>query len=316
MQHVRAYPQRIVSLLPAATEILCFLGAADRIVGISHQCRTTAELAGKPRVTFSPLKTDALSVQIDVQVRERTARGESLYLIDEAALAALKPQVIVTQAQCDVCAVRYDDVVAAAQRIDPSGEIKIVALKPATFSDIWEDIVAVADAVGDGHVAGRLKLLRDRLDAVRRKVGPIPPEQRPRVTVIEWIDPLMIAANWTPELVELAGGQYGLAQAGRHSQCVAWDEVKRYDPQVLLVAPCGFELARTVEESQQLANLPGWQELSAVRDGRVWALDGDVHINCPSPGVVDTLELVAHLLNPKEVPAPASVRETWRHLSG
>jgi iron complex transport system substrate-binding protein len=130
--------------------------------------------------------------------------------------------------------------------------------------------------------------------------------------LVEWIDPLMIGANWTPELVALAGGEYALAQSGRHSVCVSWKTVRHYNPQVLLVAVCGFDLSRTLGEAQQLQRLPGWHDLAAVAEGRVWVLDGDVHFNCPSPGVVDTLELLVHLLHPQRVAAPTKVRaETW-----
>ena len=306
--------QRIVSLLPAATEIVCFLGLEDRLVGISHQCGHSPALSGKPRVTFSALDSTAASGQIDAEVRNLAVRGEPLYGIDEATMAELNPALIVTQAQCDVCAVRYDDVLAAAQRIAPDGSLRVLALKPATLDDIFQDILRVGSAAGVSEVAtDRVKGLRQRMAAVEQRTASIPVGKQPRVAVIEWIEPLMIAANWTPELVAVAGGQYGLAEAGRHSTYVPWDDVRRYDPQVLLVAPCGFDLPRTIAEAAQLATLPGWHELSAVRDGRIWALDGDVHFNCPSPGVVDTLELLGHLLYPQRMPAPVA-EPTWKRL--
>ena len=313
---IAAQRKRIVSLLPAATEIVCFLGLEDRLVGVSHQCGNATALAGKPRVTFSSLSSTATSEQIDAEVGSLMARGEPLYGINEEVLAALRPELIVTQAQCDVCTVRYEDVLAAARRIAPDGSIEVVSLKPATLKDILQDILRVGSAAGVGHVAAeRVAGLRHRIDAVRSATQTVPTGQRPRVAVIEWIEPLMIAANWTPELVELAGGKYGLAEGGRHSEYAKWEEVCRYDPEVLLVAACGFDLSRTVAEAGQLALLPGWNELTAVREGRVWGLDGDVHLNCPSPGVVDTLELLGHLLHPGRVPKPELVgRDTWQPL--
>lgn len=307
---------RIVSLLPAATEILCFLGLEDRLVGVSHQCGQANALAGKPQVTFSSLTATATSGQIDAEVRALTARGEPLYGIDEEVLAALRPELIVTQAQCDVCAVRFEDVLAAARRIAPDGSIKVVALKPATLEDILQDILRVGRAAGVGDIAAeRVAGLRQRIDAVQRATLAIPSSQRPRVAVIEWMEPLMIAANWTPELVVLAGGEYALAEGGRHSDYAKWEVVRRYDPHVLLVAACGFDLPRTVTEAQQFAALPGWNELRAVREGHVWAIDGDVHLNCPSPGVVDTLELLGHLLHPERMSEPGLVRSnTWRRF--
>jgi len=306
-----APPGRIVSLLPAATEIIYFLGLQDRLVGISHQCGQSAELAGKARVTFSSLSAVATSGQIDADVRELITRGEPLYGIDETLLAALGPELIITQAQCDVCAVRYDDVLAAARRIHPHGAIEVLALSPATLEDILQDILRVGRAAKvETKAAALLAGLRQRIDAVRCVIEPL---EKPRVAVIEWTEPLMIAANWTPELVALAGGEYALAEAGRHSEYVPWDRLLCYDPHVLIVAACGFDVRRTMAEAQLLAELPGWQELRAVRDGRVWALDGDVHLNCPCPGVVDTLELLGHLLHPQRLAAPQQVRaETWQ----
>ncbi|MCE9553210.1 MAG: ABC transporter substrate-binding protein [Planctomycetes bacterium] len=308
--------KRIVSLLPAATEIICFLGLEDRLVGVSHQCGNATTLAGKPRVTFSSLSATAGSEQIDAEVRSLMARGEPLYGINEEVLATLMPELIVTQAQCDVCAVRYEDVLAAARRIAPDGSIEVVSLKPSTLEDILQDILRVGRSAGVEDIAAeRVAGLRQRIAVVRNAAQAVPASQRPRVAVIEWAFPLMIAANWTPELVEMAGAEYGLAQAGNYSTGVLWEELRGYDPQALLVSICGFDLPRTLVEIEVLRRMPGWDSLNAVCEGRVWALDGDVHLNCPSPGVVDTLELLGHLLHPERMPAPELIRSnTWHRL--
>jgi len=307
---------RIVSLLTAATETLTFLGLADQLVGISHQCRRTAALTDTPAVTYSAIPTAVTSGEIDEAVRQQVTQGQPLYGIDESLLAALAPNLIVTQAQCDVCAVRYDDVVATAQKIALDGSVQVLALKPATLEDILQDIVRVGEAAGvPSRARQRLAELQRRIDTVRARTESPDAAERPRVAVIEWVDPLMIAANWTPDLISLAGGDYRLAQSGRHSVCVPWEKVRQYDPQVVLVAMCGFDVPRTLAEVPQLERLPGWQDIAAVKDGRVWALDGDVHLNCPSPGVVDTLELLGHLLHPQLLATPGQVgTSTWRRL--
>jgi len=308
--------RRIVSLLPAATEILCHLGLADQLVGVSHQCRRTALLSDKPTVTFSAIPAAVTSGEIDAVVRHQIAQGQPLYGIDEALLGALRPDLIITQAQCDICAVRYDDVVTAARNIAPEGAVRVLSLQPATLNDILKDVQRVGEAAGvPGRAEQCVGQLRARIDHVHCRTEALTLAERPRVTLIEWLDPLMIGANWTPDLVALAGGEYALAQSGRHSVCVPWETVRQYNPQVLLVAVCGFDLNRTLSEARQLQQLPGFSDIAAVTEGRVWVLDGDVHFNCPSPGVVDTLELLAQLLHPQRVPGPATVRAaTWRRF--
>ncbi|MCE9548382.1 MAG: cobalamin-binding protein [Planctomycetia bacterium] len=298
-------PLRIASLLSAATEILYALGLGDQVVGVSHECDYPPGVERKPRLTFSHIDSAAESGQIDEQVRQRVARGEPLYGVDEAALAQLRPDLIVTQAQCDVCAVRYEDVLATVRRIDPTGTINVVSLNPASLADVVADVARIGYAAGAGDAARQLVGRLDaRINAVRQATTPLAPHERPRVVLIEWTEPLMVAGNWTPELAEIAGGEYTLARAGSHSGYVDWETIRRYDPQLIVVSACGFDLPRTIREAARLHQLPGWSDLSAVRAGRVWAADGNAYFNRPGPRLVDSLELLGHLTHPERVPSP------------
>jgi len=276
------------------------VGAGDRVVGISHECDYPAEAAGKPRVSFTNIAVEAASAAIDDQVRRLLAAGWPLYEIDVDLLTRLRPDLIVTQAQCDVCAIRYQDVVDAVARTPALAGTPVVSLNPATLTDILDDIRRVGRAAGradeaDRYVAG----LRARLEVLARSTGTLPPERRRRTVCIEWIEPLMIAGNWTPELVDLAGGVQTFAQAGRHSTYTPWPAVTTFDPEVIVVMPCGFDLARTRREAERLRESPGWSELAAVKNGRVYCVDGNALFNRAGPRIVDSAELLAKLIHPE-----------------
>jgi iron complex transport system substrate-binding protein len=307
---------RIASLLASATEMICGLGLSDRLVAVSHECDFPAEVLDRPRVTRSLVDDRAASGDIDQQVKDRTAAGEALYEIDEVQLAELAPGLIVTQAQCDVCAVRFEDVLAAVARQPALAETKVVALNPASLSDVLDDIrrvarAAGAEAEGEACFAG----LNARIDAIRQAVSRA--TQRPRVALIEWIDPLMLSGNWMPELVQMAGGEHGLTIAGAHSPYVSWDDLAAYDPERIVVTPCGFDLERTLAEAELLRSNPVWPHLRAVHSGQTYAVDGNAYFNRAGPRLVDSLEILAHLLHPELVAAPGRVGEpkfVWRRL--
>jgi iron complex transport system substrate-binding protein len=311
-------PRRIASLLASGTEILYGLGLGDRVVAVSHECDFPAAALGKPRVTTSHVAAPT-SVQIDTQVREMLASGQALYSIDAAKLVELAPDLIVTQAQCDVCAVKYEDVLALVRDEPVLHDTRVVALNPMTLRDIFADIRRVGEAtsVPDAareYVAG----LESRVAAIRARTDALSPADRPRVAAIEWIEPLMLAGNWMPELLELAGGTQPIAGHGRHSTYNSWQDVVDFDPQVLLVMPCGFDLARAVAESDALFQQPGWKDLSAVRAGRVFALDGNAYFNRSGPRIVDSLEIVAGLLHPELFDMPVEMRDgirVWQRLA-
>jgi iron complex transport system substrate-binding protein len=237
------------------------------------------------------------------------ASGETLYGIDAALLAELQPDLIVTQAQCDVCAVRYADVVDLVSSTLELANTKVVALNPMSLTDVLADIRRVAEAAG---VAARgeevVAQLSHRIAKIQRATECLSPGQRPRTALIEWTNPIMLAGNWMPELLELAGGQCALTTAGRHSGYIAWDKIVAFDPEVIVVAPCGFDLPRSLEEAASLPALPAWKNLSAVRNRRVYVADGNAYFNRSGPRLVDSLEILAHLLHPERVSPP-----TWSH---
>lgn len=305
---------RIVSLISSATEMLFGLGLEESIVGVSHECDYPAAATRLPRATFTNIVADVPGGMIDQQVKELVAAGKPLYEIDIDLLIDLQPDLIVTQAQCDVCAVRYDDVVAAVSNEPRLKQAQLIALNPQSLADVLEDIrrlSAATDrtAAAAEYVAG----LESRIEAVRSRTAAIPESQRPLTACIEWIEPMMIAGNWTPDLIALAGGRQAWAVAGRHSTYTAWDDVRAADPEVIVVMPCGFDLSRTLCEAASLSELPGWRELTAVRSGQTFAVDGNALFNRSGPRLVDSLELLAGLVQPELFGRP-DASKLWRTL--
>ncbi len=287
---------RIASLLPSATEIVCALGLADRLVGVSHECDFPAAIVGRPVLTEPKLDPRGSSAAIDAQVRRLVADGLSVYRIREAALRAAAPDLIVTQEQCEVCAVSFREVQAAAQAL-LSTPAAIVSLKPNRLDDVLEDFLRVAAAAGvPAAGAALVAASRTRLDTIRRKVAHA--RSRPRVACIEWLEPLMVAGNWIPELVALAGGAYELVAAGAHSPALGWEVLAAAAPDVVIVMPCGFALPQTRRELPALTARPEWQALPAVRNGRAYAVDGNAYLNRPGPRLIDSAELLAGLIQP------------------
>jgi iron complex transport system substrate-binding protein len=342
---------RIVSLISAATEMLYELGLGEQIVAVSHECDWPPPVADKPRVTFANIDSTRSSADIDRQVADAARRGAALYGIDAPLLARLAPDLIVTQAQCDVCAVSYDEVAHVVGRTTALGQTQIIALRPDSLADVLDEMVRIGEAAGIGpnarHCVDRLAA---RIEAVGRRVVSLA-DTKPRVAMIEWIQPLMLAGNWVPRMVELAGGLVpstgGLAVAAEkmdlstagdsaptpgglesatgesmpgtvtaaaaHSRYVDWDELTAFDPQVIIVAPCGFDVRRTLDELSAVLAVPEWPGLSAVRAGRVFAVDGNAYFNRPGPRLIESLELLAHLLHPREVPPPRCTSpDPWR----
>jgi len=303
--------------LASGTEILYALGLGSRVVAVSHECDYPPDAARKPRVTRSFIAART-SGQIDAQVRVLLADGQPLYEVDSAALAALAPDLIVTQAQCDVCAVKYEDVLALVEAEPALAETRVVALNPMTLDGIFADILLIAEATGrrasgEHYVAE----LRRRVAAVSAKTVALAPDERPRVAAIEWIDPLMLAAHWMPGLIELAGARQPLITGGQHSAYNRWEEVVAYDPHVILVMPCGFDLARAAAEADLLRALPGWETLRAVHDARVFAVDGNAYFNRSGPRIVDSLEILAGLAHPELFGLPATFSDgipVWQRL--
>ena len=284
--------KRIVSLLPSATEIVFGLGLQDQLVGASHECNWPPEVKGKPQLTRSNVDSTASSGQIDRQVKTLMKAGSSLHEVDAELLVSLAPDLIITQTQCDVCAVSYESVLDIVSSNVALNSTSVIALNPTSLAAVLEDITRIGAATGAIEAARRYREnLQQRIDTV---VANRPQESRRlRTLVIEWTEPLMIAGNWTPGLVELAGGEYGLAKAREPSRYVDWSEVVDFAPEVLVIAPCGFDLQRSEEERRQLAQAEPWQRLPAVRSGQVYAVDGDALFNRSGPRLVDSLEMLA-----------------------
>jgi iron complex transport system substrate-binding protein len=287
---------RIVSLLPSATEIVCAIGLEHSLVGISHECDYPASITDRPRLTVPKIDIHANSHRIDREVRSLVSKGLSIYTIDTDQLRLLQPELIITQDQCEVCAVPYRDVVNATQQVLGS-PLDVLSLHPAMLRDIWSDIRRVGAATGHASQAdGLLEALFDRVTTILSVSATL--KVPPRVAVIEWIEPLILAGNWMPELIQIAGGHDGLCQMGKHSQPAEWGMLQNYAPDILLIIPCGFKLEQTLEQLPILQNLPGWKQLPAVRQRRAYAVDGNAYFNRPGPRIVDSLEILAGLIYP------------------
>jgi iron complex transport system substrate-binding protein len=307
---------RIASLISSATEMLYLLGLGEQVVGISHECDYPADVAAKPRLTRSLVEAIAPGRAIDQQVRSFAADQLALYAIDVEMLAELAPDLIVTQAQCDVCAVRYEDVVAAVRGTPALSKTQVLALNPQALADVFDDILRVGEAAGARESAAKAKhALEARVAIARAKTSSLSPDRLWRTACLEWIDPPMIAGNWTPELVAAAGGRSDLATAGKHSGYVPWRQIVEYDPQVIVIMPCGFDVHRAIAEAQVLPAFDDWSGLSAVKGGRVFAVDGNAYFNRSGPRLVDSMEILGHLFHPDLFPLPLGEPQVaWRRL--
>jgi len=290
-------------LLPAATDLVVTLGLAGDLVGRTHECDwPPGELEHAAVVTRTALAGGLTSREISTAVAaDRAHAGSSLYALDEAALAALHPDLIITQELCEVCAVSYGQV-AAAVRVADTGP-RLVSLEPATLAEVLGTLTTVGGLTGrSAEAAAALADAERRLAAISRAVAG---RRRPRVVVLEWLDPVWPVGHWVPDQVAAAGGTEVLGVAGAHTEPVQWDAVVAAAPEVLVLAPCGFPPERTLAELPALTARPGWSSLPAVRSGRVWVVDGPAYFNRPGPRVVRGVEILAHLLHGIGTVAPA-----------
>ena len=307
---------RLVSLLPAATEIVASLGLVDRLVGRSHECDEPASVATLPALTAPRIDPLGTSRQIHDAVGRAladtaggAATSNALYTLDTARLAALAPDLILTQAACAVCAIAADDVRAAVGAM--SSPVRMLELSPATLADVFADSLAVGTATGTlakarevvARLRARVRSVACRVRAAKRQV-----EAYPTVAMLEWLDPPMAAGNWVPELVAHAGGHDVLGKPGEHSHWITWDDVIAADPDVVILVPCGFTLDRVVGEAEAPAIRNRLKMLRAFRTGRVHAVDGHHLFNRPGPRLVDSLEVLAELLHPGMFSFPATKR--------
>lgn len=297
---------RIVSLLPSATEIVCALGLADCLVGVSHECDYPSAVTNKPRLTASRIPHRSMrSAEIDHAVRSQLAGHGSIYDLDEALLRSLAPTLILTQQLCEVCAVSYRSVQRVARVLHD--EVTIVSLEPACIEDILANILTVGEITGRASQAGELvTALRGRLSALAARLAGV--THRPRVAVLEWLEPPFAPGHWVPEQVDAAGGDPGFGTPGGASRPASAEEISAYAPEVIVLAPCGFSTSDTLRELPRVQLPEGWSQLPAVRDGAVWAVDAAAYFSRPGPRVVDGVELLAGILHPERAAPPEAAR--------
>jgi len=285
---------RIVSLLPSATEILFALGLGDQLVGVTHECDYPDAARSLPQLTRSILPEAFTASEIDRHVRKHLHAGSGLYALDSDLLERLEPDLIVTQELCAVCAVSYEIVERAVKRL--SADPRIISLEPSSLQDVFGTIVQLGKLTGTEKRARALvSELEARVRDVRSRVDGL---KKSRTLVLEWTDPPMSAGHWTPGLVEDAGGEPVLANSGANSQTLGWEQIAQADPDVIIVAPCGFDLPKTRAAVRELEANAGWSALRAVREGRVHLVDGNAYVNRPGPRLVDTIEIFADALHP------------------
>jgi len=289
--------KKIVSLLPSITEIVCKLGFRDNLMGVSHECDYPNSIVGLPVLTKPNFYTTGSSSEIDNRVHEILKKGLSVYDVDEDLLRKLSPEIIITQTQCEACAVSLREVEEIVKKWT-GNQVTILSLEPNTLNDVWDDFERVANVCDspesfskiNTEITERFKFIENNLKAIK---------QKPTVLSIEWIDPIMVAGNWIPELVELAGGESLLGKSGVNSHVILWDEIIKSNPDVIIFMPCGFNIKRTLEEISLIKAKPGWSELKAVELERVFVVDGNQYFNRPGPRLIESVEILAEILHEK-----------------
>ena len=312
---------RIISLLASATEMVAALGCLDQMVGRSHECDYPPEVLALPMVSTVQIDINTSSAQIDAQVKQLAQekrepedpalKALSIYAIDIDKLQELRPDVIFTQTQCEVCAVSERDVIQAIAQLTGLQPL-VVSLSPYRLQDVWEDVLRVGQAIGKRDQAQTLvEKYQQRLTNLAVKTAAF--GSKPRIAVLEWLDPLMGAGNWTPELVAYAGGENIFGEIGQHTPWLTWEELQAANPDVIVLSPCGYTLERTMQDVPLLQNHAAWADLQAVRDGRVYAIDGNQYLNRSGPRLVDSAELLARVIWGERLPIFVD-NNGWQHV--
>ena len=289
---------RIVSLLPSATEVICSLGLREYLVGVTHECDYPADVVGLPIVTKSIIPHDASSIEIDQLVRSQLETTTALYSLDVELLELLQPDIIVTQALCEVCAVSEAEIEETICQL--SNNPKVLNLEPMCLKDVLDTLLLVGEETGQQDFTdGVIKALNHRIDRVRALTeNHIEKSAYPKVAFLEWIDPPFNAGHWTPELIEMAGGIDCLGNKHRPSETTLWDDVLEAQPDVMFIACCGFSMERAAKDIPILQSNEGWKDLPCVKNKRVYLSDGNSYFNRPGPRLVDSLEIIANALHP------------------
>jgi iron complex transport system substrate-binding protein len=289
---------RIVTMIASATEIVCALGFERDLVARSHECDFPPGVQRLPVCTAPKFDVQGSSLEIDRRVKALLENATSIYRVDADMLKRLQPDVIVTQSHCDVCAVSEKDVEQAiCSWLEKKP--KIVSLAPNNLAEVWQSIQTVADALAVSEKGRQVvRSLQIRVERIAAKAGAL--GQPPAVACLEWLDPLMAAGNWVPELVEFAGGRNLFGSAGRHSPWMTWEQLVQSDPDIIVALPCGYDLAKTRTEFEVLRNMPAWKNLKAARAGQVYLTDGNQYFNRPGPRLVESLEILAEIFHPND----------------
>lgn len=289
---------RIISLLPSATEILFALGADDLIVGRSSECNYPDRVKKVPIVVNSLIKSQLSSKYIDKNVSQSLKNGQSLYQVRKKLFASLKPDLVITQKLCEVCAITPTNIQSALRDCQPLPNL--ITLHPHSISEIFTDIQTVGVAIGKTSVATKqVKQLKNRLEKIKQKTKNL---KKPKVYCLEWLDPPYNAGHWVPEQIEIAGGRDDLATKGVDSVRILWQKILKYNPDFLILMPCGFSINRTKKELDILKKKPEWLKLKAIQTNQVYLVNGPAYFNCSGPRIVDGTELLAHILNPSIFP--------------
>ena len=304
---------KIVSLIPSGTEIICALGLQDRLIGRSHECDFPPSISHLPVCTAPTIHVNGTSQDIHERVSHRLQDALSMYRVNTDVLKTLQPECIVTQTQCDVCAVSFTEVEQAVKDV-LDVQPTVISLHATSLEGLWQDIQRVAEGLNlpkKGNAV--LEGYHARIAAIQHRVRTT--SSRPTVACIEWMDPLMAAGNWVPELVHLAGGISVFGKPGEHAPWINWEEFDKADPEIILLMPCGFSMKRIEEEISLLTNHPYWHSLRAVQNGRVYLTDGNQYFNRPGPRLVESLEILAEIFHPTHFHF-GHQKQGWRTWSG
>jgi len=288
---------RVVSLIASSTETVCALGFEETLVGRSHECDYPASVKALPAVSQPRFDIHGTSREIDDRVKQAVQKFDSVYQIDKGRLRALKPDVIITQDHCEVCAVSLKDVEAAVCEWGGAQPPTIVTLLPNCLEDIWDGMTRIGAALGESQKANaKIREYQNRIQAIARK---IPDGPAPSVACLEWLDPLMVAGNWVPELAQLLRARDPFGVPGKHSPWMEWEALVKEDPDYIFVMPCGWDIPKARQEMAGLERRPEWARLKAVKTGNVYLTDGNQYFNRPGPRIVESLEILAEILYPK-----------------
>lgn len=303
---------RIVSLLPSLTETVAALGRQEQLVGRSHDCNFPSDIKALPSCTEPKFNPDGSSYEIDERVKAILQEGLSVYRVDAEKLAKLDPDIILTQDHCEVCAASFSDVQQAVQLSLANKEVEVISVSPIDLSSAVDAIRTVGRAIEAEKEAEMLTAqMKEELQDIQQQVGPL---RHPDVLCLEWLDPLMVAGNWVPELVQLAGGDPSAAAAGAYSPKLKWKKIAQLDPDIITISPCGYGISETLSELSVLTNRPGWEKLKAVKNHQVFVMDGDHYVNRPGPRLVDSTHIMAEIIHPSCFRHPSGQHPHWINL--